>query len=367
MKYENDQRIVLTLDAGGTNFVFNAIQGYESISESITYPAEANNLKKCLHTISQGFNQLKRELDEEPTAISFAFPGPADYKEGVIGDLPNLPAFDGSVALGPYLEREFQLPVFINNDGNLFAYGEALVGYLPEINARLRDAGSAKQYRNLVGFTLGTGFGAGIVHNGELIIGDNSNAGEVWIIRDFYNPDQNVEESISIRAVQRKYMKRASRKEAPSPKAIYEIAIGKREGHQLAARQAFQSMGRALGEIANIVTTLFDGIIVIGGGVSGAGSLFLPAMLEVMNGSYNFENGKKLPRLVTNNYNLENQQQLAEFIKGKNQYIKIFESDQEIKYDAEKRIGVGISKIGTSQAVAAGAYAFALNELDKRE
>ena len=36
---------------------------------------------------------MKRQLENEPVAISFAFPGPADYKNGVIGDLPNFPVF----------------------------------------------------------------------------------------------------------------------------------------------------------------------------------------------------------------------------------------------------------------------------------
>ena len=49
----------------------------------------------------------------------------ADYAHGIIGDLPNFPGFRGGVALGPYLEHVFGIPVFINNDGNLFAYGEA--------------------------------------------------------------------------------------------------------------------------------------------------------------------------------------------------------------------------------------------------
>jgi glucokinase len=45
--------------------------------------------------------------------------------------------------------------------------------------------------------------------------------------------------------------------------------------------------------------------------------------------------------------------------------IQIPESDKQIKYDPEKRIGIGISKIGTSKAISAGAYAYAINELDK--
>jgi glucokinase len=64
-------------------------------------------------------------------AISFAFPGPSDYPRGIIGDLGNLPCFRGGVALGPMLEDTFEIPVFINNDGDLFAYGEAIGGFLP--------------------------------------------------------------------------------------------------------------------------------------------------------------------------------------------------------------------------------------------
>ena len=49
-------------------------------------------------------------------------------------NLPNFPAFRGGVALGPFLKEKFGIPVFINDDGNLFAYGEALAGILPSVN-----------------------------------------------------------------------------------------------------------------------------------------------------------------------------------------------------------------------------------------
>ncbi len=149
MKYKNDKRIVMTLDAGGTNLVFTAIQGNEQIIDEIRFPSAPNNLEKMLSTLVEGFNEVKSKLSEEPVAISFAFPGPADYPNGIIGDLPNLPAFRGGVALGPFLETKFNLPVFINNDGDLYAYGEAISGFLPEINQKLKEAGSPKQYKNL--------------------------------------------------------------------------------------------------------------------------------------------------------------------------------------------------------------------------
>ena len=139
MKYTDDDRIVMTLDAGGTNFVFTAIQSKEKIVDEITLPSYGNNLEKCLNNIVQGFNEVKAKLPHEPVAISFAFPGPADYPNGIIGDLTNLPAFRGGVALGPFLENKFDIPVFINNDGDLYSYGEAIFGFLPELNQKLMD------------------------------------------------------------------------------------------------------------------------------------------------------------------------------------------------------------------------------------
>lgn len=45
------------------------------------------------------------------------------------------------------LENEFKVPVYINNDGDLFAYGEALGGVLPEINAMLEKTATPKDIR----------------------------------------------------------------------------------------------------------------------------------------------------------------------------------------------------------------------------
>ena len=74
-----------------------------------------------------------RQTGGKPVAISFAFPGPADYPNGIIGGyLPNFPSFREGVALGPFLEYKFGIPVFINNDGDLFAYGEGWAAHCPK-------------------------------------------------------------------------------------------------------------------------------------------------------------------------------------------------------------------------------------------
>ncbi len=177
IKYDNDKRIVMTLDAGGTNFDFTAIQANQEVVEPITLPSNGSNLEKSLKNIKEGFSRIKQMLKQPPVAISFAFPGPADYPDGIIGDLLNLPGYRGGVPLGPILQEEFGIPVFINNDGDLFVYGEAIAGFLPYINNKLQQYKSPKRYRNLFGITLGTGFGAGIVHNGQLYLGDSSSGG----------------------------------------------------------------------------------------------------------------------------------------------------------------------------------------------
>ena len=184
-----DKRIVMTLDAGGTNFVFSAIRDNEEIVRPITLPAVVDDIELCLQTLLDGFRRVQAALPEKAVAISFAFPGPADYVHGIIGDLPNFPAFRGGVALGPYLQEQFQIPVYINNDGNLFAYGEALAGILPEINRQLEVSGSSKRYKHLIGVTLGTGFGAGVVIDGNLVIGDNGAGGDVWCFRNKKYPE----------------------------------------------------------------------------------------------------------------------------------------------------------------------------------
>jgi glucokinase len=112
MSYAKDPRVVLTLDAGGTKFAFSAVQGDREVVEPVTLPSNAHDLPLCLETIVEGFTKVKEKAPAPPVAVSFAFPGPADYPRGIIGALGNLPAFkEGGVALGPMLADRFG-PVF---------------------------------------------------------------------------------------------------------------------------------------------------------------------------------------------------------------------------------------------------------------
>jgi glucokinase len=366
VKYENDERIVLTLDAGGTNFVFSAMQANHQICEPIVLPSEGSKLDACLNNISLGFKKLSEQIfPKKPSAISFAFPGPADYPSGIIGDLGNLPAFRGGVPLGPMLEDMFKVPAFINNDGDLFAYGEAIAGFLPLVNQMLEKQNNPKRYNNLIGFTLGTGFGGGVVIDGKLLPGDNSASGEVWLMRNKLDTKINAEEGVSIRAIRGVYAEycKLDLSDAPSPKDIYQIAQGQMPGNKEAAIAAFKKMAEIAGDAISNAVTLVDGLVVIGGGISGAYPLFLSEIVKEMNSQFNVS-GKVFPRLEVKAFNLEDENQKKDFLLSDAKEIAVPFSDRKVLYDSGKKIGVGISKLGTSNAVSVGAYVYALSKID---
>jgi glucokinase len=360
-----DNRVVMTLDAGGTNFRFIAMRGTKTVAEIVAMPANGDNLERCLANIVEGFTRLKQQCPQPPAAISFAFPGPADYPRGIIGDLGNLPGFRGGIALGPMLEDKFGIPTFINNDGDLFAYGEAIAGFLPYVNSLLEKAGSPRRFKNLLGVTLGTGFGGGIVRDGELFIGDNSGGGEVWLLRNKLAPEMNAEEGASIRAVRRTYAEKAGMPfdQVPEPKVLFDIGQGKAAGNTAAALEAFRRLGESVGDAMGQALTLIDGLAVIGGGVSGSWPLFLPALVNELNSTYTAPSGRKFRRLVPVAFNLEDEAQRTKFIQGETREITVPGTSRKLKYDPLARIGVGMSRLGTSEAVAIGACAFALRKL----
>lgn len=366
MRYNRDSRVVLTLDAGGTNLVFSAIRGEKEIVKPMSLPSHGDNLELILRSIVDGFNKVQAELAEKAVAISFCFPGPADYERGIIGDLVNLPCFRGGVALGPMLEEIFNIPVFINNDGDLFAYGEAIAGLLPEINGLLKSEESPKRYQNLFGATFGTGFGGGIVTRGNLLMGDNSAQGEINRMRNSIYNECTVEESVSIRGVRRVYSREAgiSTTPCPSPKEIFEIGMGKKRGNNKAAVRAFEELAMVAGDALAAAVTLVDGLIVIGGGLSRAHPLFLQNMVNQMNKKYKTMAGSFLGHLEIEVFNLNSKEDLKRFIEGNPREITVPFSNRKTKYDPLKRVGVGISKLGTMRAVSIGAYTFALSRLD---
>jgi len=351
---------ILTLDAGGTNLVFSAVQNNRILDKKVHLPAPSEDLESFLQKLMSGFSRLQQQIGTQTDAISFCFPGPADYKNGVIGDLENLPFFNGGVPLARILENKFKVPVFINNDGDLFALGEAMQGLLSEINGE-----SKKKYKNLLGVTLGTGFGGGIVNNGQLFHGDNSAAAEINRLSGLQDPSQSVEEVLSIRGIRHLFADKAgiAFEKAPQPFEIYQIGMGQKQGNRDAALESWEIFGRVLGDALANAVTLTDSCVVIGGGISGAYTLFLPAAVNQMNGLLRKTDGHTMQRMELTAYNWEDAKERKLFLQDETVLLPIPFSDKRQVYRPHKKIAVGVSRRGTSEAVAIGAYAFAVSKM----
>lgn len=368
-KYLNDKRIILTLDAGGSKLEFSAYKGKQTLCTPFVLPASPDNLDSYLGTMAQGFTETLEKLGNEKNdvcAISFGFPGPADYEQGIICDLPNLPAFRGGVALKAFLERKFGFPVFINNDGNLFALGEWIDGFLPWVNAMFEARGKTRRYRNLIGITLGTGLGCGIVIDGKLIIGDNSSGGEIWPVRNRLVPEYDVELSVGKKALRIYYSKKTGipLDEIPDPITLEMIAKGKKEGDRKAAADAYRDLGVVAGDAIALALTLIDGLVVIGGGLAHAKDLYLSTLVEELHSTIRHPDGREVPRLIMKAYNLEDPVRCEEFFLGKERIIPVPGSDEQLAFDPLFRTGIGLTRLGTGRAVSLGAYVFALMKLD---
>ena len=148
------------------------------------------------------------------------------------------------------------------------------------MNEKLAAAGSAKQYKNMLGYTFGTGFGIGMIVNGELNRGDNSCV-ETFCLPHKKYPGVFVEEGVAVRAVKRVYAELSGDTEHNyEPKDIFDIAEGKKEGNAEAAQKAFAEMGEVAGDAMATAVTITDGLIVIGGGITAARKYIMPALFE---------------------------------------------------------------------------------------
>lgn len=356
-------KTVITLDAGGTNLVFGAMRGHEYAVEPLTLPSRGDDVDACLDTMVRGFRHVLSQLSEQPAAISFAFPGPADYRAGIIGGyLPNFPSFRHGVALGPFLEDRFGLPVYINNDGDLYALGEATGGILPEINRRLEAAGSPRRCNNLLGYTLGTGLGVGSVVDSRLNLGNNVCV-ETFCLPHALEPELIAEEGASIRAVCHWYRHLSGDTRELTPLDIYRIAKTEAEGDAAAARESFARLGTVAGEAMATAVTLTDSLVVIGGGLAGAMEYIKPALLGRMRSTLSTRTGETVQRVQMAVFDLDTDQGLAEFARVHGQRVKVQGTDREVIYDPVKRTGVATTRIGTSRAISIGAYEFAMQQL----
>jgi glucokinase len=275
---ERAPRVAIGFDIGGT-FVKAGRLGREGrIEREERRPTPAREGPEALVRV---IDSLFRELvpDGVETTVGVGCAGLVDPGRGLVRTSPNLPLWK-EVPLAELLAGPLGLrPAFLN-DANAFTLAEWRLG-------------AARGASTVVALTLGTGVGGGLILGGRLWTGVNGFAGEIGhapLIADgppcVCGARGCLEALVGSSAIVARYVGSADGRPAgPSGAGSITprgIAARAREG-DAAARRAFEETGRYLGiALRGAVHLLDPDVIVIGGGISGASDLLLPAARRSM-------------------------------------------------------------------------------------
>ena len=274
------------IDLGGTNIKGGLVRrdGSVVLTKSVKSEVEGG-VDHVVGRIAGLAEALMREggAANAAAAVCVGSPGPLDSQTGVVHSAPNLGW--QNVPLAGLLAGKLALPVFVENDANAAAYGEAW-------------AGAGRGARCSIMLTLGTGIGGGIVIDGKLWRGVNDAGAELGHMTIKYDGRRCncgipgcIETYASASAVARR-MKAAVEAggqsslrdailagEAVDAERIHEAAVA---GDAL-SREVVEETGRLLGiAITSIVHIFNPDVVILHGGLVNAGEmLFEPLRAKV--------------------------------------------------------------------------------------
>lgn len=250
------------VDLGGTRIKVARVEGAEILNEhSVDTPAGGPRV--VLEAVARAI----KAVDPQPSAVGLAVPGEVDVN-GVCYRLPNIDGFE-NVNIAAILQPLLNCPIWVENDGNAAAHGEALYGF-------------GTTYRSFAMITLGTGIGGGLVFDRRVRTGSYGFAAEIGHLPIDAREDAwpcgcgqrgCVESYAGTLGLLRKY-----RELGGSAEEIRTIADAARRG-EAAALTTFEMMSWALAQCVTILENLLDlDAIVFTGGISGSFDLIEPAL-----------------------------------------------------------------------------------------
>ncbi|MGZ3822797.1 MAG: ROK family protein, partial [Mucilaginibacter sp.] len=152
---------VIGIDLGATNIRGAVVTG-DTLSDIVSNRIHSDgSVEEVLNDIYQVVDAL---INDTIKAIGIGVPSVVDVAEGIVYDVLYIPSWV-EVPLKKLMEARYHVPVFVNNDANCFAVGEY-------------HFGKGNGVDSMIGLTLGTGLGAGVIINNKLYAGYNCGAGE---------------------------------------------------------------------------------------------------------------------------------------------------------------------------------------------
>jgi predicted NBD/HSP70 family sugar kinase len=279
-----DYGYLVGIDMGASHLHF-ALADFsgETISDAVEKVRPEDGPRKTISQIKKGVHRLipagKRN---RLRAVGMAVPSAVDPRSGLVLMANNLPGWK-NINLKRELEKEFRLPICVENDANMAAIGE-------------HWRGVARDVDNFVFIALGTGIGSGIFVKGQLYVGRTGAAGELQFLHvewprwqeDFGDTGyfESHASGQGIAALGRKLMKprlRARSNGLAETRDAFFVFEAFRRGNPK-ARKTLETIFTVLGVgIANIVGVLDPGMIVLGGGISrGAPEFMLQTVSRVV-------------------------------------------------------------------------------------
>ncbi len=212
--------------------------------------------------------------------IAMAAPGPIDPRRGIIFSAPNIPGWE-NLLLRDMVQERFGIPTKLGNDANLAALGEW--GF-----------GAAKGHHDVVYLTISTGIGGGVIMDDRLLQGSSGLAtelGHVTVIPD--GPlcgcgQRGHLEAVSSGTAIARYVQEQLNNGRPSSLSgichpnSRQVSQAAEAGDELAIEamtRAASFMGVAVADFLHIFNPT---IVVLGGGVSRSGHLFLDPLRREM-------------------------------------------------------------------------------------
>lgn len=154
---------VLGIDLGGTKIALALYDhDFQTIDARVIPTGADRGFDFVMKTVTQEASSMIRP---DTRAIGLGVPGFIHPATGEVRSMPNIPGAEGTKP-ATILSEALKLPVTIENDARCFAYAEAMLG-------------AGKGHKVVLGVTLGTGVGGGIVIDGVLYHGANGIAGEI--------------------------------------------------------------------------------------------------------------------------------------------------------------------------------------------
>lgn len=269
------KRFIIGIDLGGTNLKCALLDRSLKIKARTSFSTKSfDNKAKLIEGIAGSINSFISNhglAKSDILGVGLGVPGPVDTFGGIVHFFPNIAGWN-NVGLKKILEQKTKLPVVIDNDAKLMTLAE-------------HKLGSAAGYQNALCITLGTGVGGGLIINGSLFRGNDNAAGELGHLPINENgplcgcgSQACLEAYIGNSRITKDAHKLFGRK--ISLEDVSRLVLV----NNVKAIKFWSKVGGRLGvALSGIVNLLNLDVIVIGGGVAGAGKILFRSVRQVIN------------------------------------------------------------------------------------